>query len=234
MVNREKFLHQSQLSEWIADQLEEQILESGSVGERLDSEQQLCERFDASRTVIREALKILRARGLIQSRAGSGTYVVRPNVQDLSNMIARIIRMDGIGYQSIFDVRYYLEAAAVRRVAECGTAADFAELETILQRLRRDDLDAIERRDLDFEFHQSIARMSGNPLLSLLVETMANVFKDVIRTGIFVAGGIEDAIVRHQRIMDALRAGDADLADRRIWEHLDQSRENYRLYYGLE
>ena len=234
MGNKEKFLHQSQLSGWIADQLEEQIVTRGKVGERLDSEQQLCERFDASRTVIREALKILHARGLIQSRAGSGTYIVRPNVQDLSNMIARIIRMDGIDYRSVFDVRYYLEAAAVRQVARRGTEADFAALEAILNRLQGEDLDELERRDLDFEFHQSIARMSGNPLLALLVETMANVFKDVIKTGIFVAGGIQDAIVRHQRIMDALRARDPELAEKRVWEHLDQSRRNYRVYYGVK
>ena len=234
MGNKEKFLHQSQLSGWIADQLEEQIVARGKVGERLDSEQQLCERFDASRTVIREALKILHARGLIQSRAGSGTYIVRPNVQDLSSMIARIIRMDGIDYQSIFDVRYYLEAASVRQVAARGTEADFIALEAILRRLQGEDLDELERRDLDFEFHQSIARMSGNPLLALLVETMANVFKDVIRTGIYVAGGIQDAIVRHQRIMDALRARDPELADRRIREHLEQSRRNYQVYHGVE
>ena len=234
MGNKEKFLHQSQLSGWIADQLEEQILSCGKVGERLDSEQQLCERFDASRTVIREALKILHARGLIQSRAGSGTYIVRPNVQDLSNMIARIIRMDGIDYKSIFAVRYYLEAAAVRKLAERGTENDFQALEAILRRLCVDDLDVLERRDLDFEFHQSIARMSGNPLLALLVESMANVFKDVIKTGIFVAGGIEDAIVRHQRIMDALRARDPELADRRRREHLDQSCVNYQVYYGVD
>ena len=234
MGNRERFLHQSQLSEWIADQIEEEILARGKVGDRLDSEQALCERFDASRTVIREALKILRARGLIQSRAGSGTFIVRPNVQDLSGMIARIIRMDSIGYRSIFDVRYYLEAAAVRLVAERGTEADFAELETILARLRGMDLDVLERQTLDFEFHQSIARMSGNPLLALLVEPMANVFKDVIKTGIFVAGGIEDAILRHQRIMDALRARDPELAEKRVWEHLDQSRRNYRVYYGVK
>ena len=92
----------------------------------------------------------------------------------------------------------------------------------------------MERLDLDYGFHESIARRSGNPLLALLVETMAYVFKDVIKTGIFVPGGIEDAIIRHQRIMDAMRARDAALAERMVWEHLDQSRQNYEIYHGIQ
>lgn len=234
MENRAGIMRSAQLSERIANQLEEEILTSGRAGERLGSEQQLCARFDASRTVVREALKILHARGLIQSRIGSGAYIVRPDVQDLSRMVARIIRMDGISYRSIYDVRYYLEAAAARQVAEHGTEEDFDALEAILRRLRDRSLSPLERRDLDYGFHESVARRSGNPLLALLVETMAYVFKDVIKTGIYVAGGIDDAIIRHQRIMDAMRARDAALAERMVWEHLEQSRQNYEVYYGIE
>ena len=224
----------SKLSEQIADFLEEEILAGGKVGERLASEQQLTERFSASRTVVREALKILRARGLIASRTGSGAYVTKPDVEDLSHMVTRIIRMDdAIDYRSVYDVRYYLEAAAVRAAAEKATEENFAELDEILLKLRNYNIGVLERRDLDFQFHKSIARYSGNPLLSLLVETMANVFKDVIRIGIFVEGGIDDAITRHQRIMDALRARDAERAEKMVFEHLDQSRRNYEVYYKI-
>lgn len=226
-------IRRAQLSEQIANRLEEEILSVGRAGERLGSEQQLCERFDASRTVVREALKILHARGLIQSRPGSGAYIVRPDVQDLSRMVARIIRMDRIDYRSIYELRYFLEAAAARKLAEHGTPEDFDALEEILRALQNRELSVAERLDLDYGFHESIARRSQNPLLALLVETMAYVFKDVIRTGIFVAGGIEDAIIRHQRILDAMRAGNAALADRMVWEHLDQSRQNYEVYYGI-
>lgn len=224
----------AQLSEQIANYLEEEIIASGKVGDRLPSEQHLADRFEASRTIVREALKILRARGLIESRTGSGAYITRPDVQDLSHMVTRIIRMNDINYADIYDVRYYLEAAAVRAVAERADEDELKTLDTILVRLRNYNLGVLERRDLDFEFHKSIARISGNPLLALLVETMANVFKEVIKIGIFVEGGIDDAIVRHQRILDALHARDAVLAEKMMYEHLEQSRENYRKYYGLE
>lgn len=223
------------LSEQIADRLEEEIIANGTIGERLPSEQQLAERFEASRTVVREALKILRARGLIDSRTGSGAYITRPDVQDLSHMVSRIIRMDEtIDYLCIYETRYFLEAAACRSAVRRATDADFDSLQDILNTLMNKNLGVLERRDLDFEFHKSIARCSKNPLLELLVETMGNIFKDVIKTGIFVEGGIDDAIVRHQRVMNALRDRDAALAEKMMFEHLDQSRVNYEVYYHIK
>lgn len=227
-------LQRSKLSEQIADQLEEEILAGGKVGERLASEQQLAERFSASRTVVREALKILRARGLITSRTGSGAYITRPKVEDLSHMLSRMIRMNGIDYQDIYDVRSYMEAAAVRAAVKHATDEQLDALEEILFRLQNRNLGFMERRDLDFSFHECIARLSGNSLLALMVETMAHIFKDVIEIGIFVEGGIDDAILRHQRIMDALRARDADRAERMVIEHLAQSRRNYEVYYKID
>lgn len=227
-------LQRSKLSEQIADLLEEEIIADGRVGERLPSEQQLAERFSASRTIVREALKILRARGLIASRTGSGAYVTSPDVEDLSHMLSRIIRMNDINYNDIYDVRCYVEAAAVRAAVEHADEAGLDGLDEILRKLRNYNLAVPQRRDLDFEFHKSIARLSGNALLALLVETMANVFKDVIKIGIFVEGGIDDAIVRHQRIMDAMRARDADLAEKMVYEHLEQSRRNYEVYYKID
>ena len=229
-----KTYQRSKLSEQIADQLEEEILSGGKIGDRLPSEQQLAERFEASRTIVREALKILRARGLIDSRTGSGAYTTRPDVQDLSHMISRIILMDKqIDYRSIYDVRICLETAAARSAAQRASDADFEALQEILNRLQNYNLGVLERRDLDFGFHQALARYSCNPLLALLVETMANVFKDVIKIGIFIEGGIDDAIVRHQRILDALKARDGALAERMMFEHLDQSRKNYESYYNM-
>jgi len=229
-----KTYQRSKLSEQIANALEEEITSGGKIGERLPSEQHLAERFEASRTVVREALKILRARGLIDSRTGSGAYITRPDVQDLSHMVSRIILMDEeIDYRSIYEVRYFLEAAAARSVAEHADDAQLDRLDEARLRLHNYNLGVLERRDLDFAFHQCLAEISGNRLLALLVETMGNVFKDIIKTGIFVEGGIDDAIVRHERIMNALRARDADLAEKMMFEHLDQSRQNYEVYYGI-
>ena len=83
---------------------------------------------------------------------------------------------------------------------------------------------------MDFDFHYLIAQASGNPLLALLVQAMSNIFKENISTDIFTQGGIDDAMMSHQRIMDALKARDLDKADRAMREHLDQSLENAKNY----
>ena len=125
-----KTYQRSKLSEQIANALEEEIISAGRIGERLPSEQHLAERFEASRTVVREALKILRARGLIDSRTGSGAYITRPDVQDLSHMVTRMIRMDeAIDYSSIYEVRYFLEAAAARSVVARASDEDLDMLD---------------------------------------------------------------------------------------------------------
>ena len=183
-----------------------------------------------SRTIVREALKLLKERGLIDSRTGSGAYITRPEAQNLSGVMARIIRCDGIDTAAIYDARSVLECAAARRAVQRASEEQLAAMEQILQRLRDRTLSVEERRDLDFGFHYLIAQSSGNPLLALLVQAMSNIFKENIRTGIFTLGGIDDAILRHQRIMDAIKARDPEQAERAMQEHLDQSLENAKNY----
>ncbi len=223
-------LNKEHLYEQVANLLEQQILSGHADGERLPSEQALAERYGVSRTIVREAFKLLKERGLIDSRTGSGAYVTRPEAQNLSDVMARIIRCDGIDTSSIYYVRGVLECASVRRAVKCASEAQLSAMEAILERLRDRRLDAKERRDLDFDFHYLIAQASGNPLLALLMQTMSNIFKEYISTGIFTQGGIDDAMMRHQRIMDALKARDLDKADRAMREHLDQSLENAKNY----
>ncbi len=223
-------LNRANLSEQVADLLEEEILETYSFGARLPSEQALAERYEVSRTIIREALRTLKERGLIDSKTGSGAYVKRPEAQNLSDTMARIIKLDRIDVPSIYEVREILERATVRRAARLVTDGELVELDETLTQLKNRELDQQQRRDLDFTFHYLIAKASRNPLLELLVETMSNIFKEMIVSGIVLSGGVDDAIVRHQVIMDALHAHDVQTADAAMHAHLRQSLDNAERY----
>lgn len=218
------------LYEQIADRLEREIISLYEVGQRLPSEQQLSERFAVSRTIMREAMKLLKERGLVDSRAGSGAYITHPEAQHVSDMLGRIIKLDGISFHEIYDLRSILEIAAIRRAVEHVTDGELDEMEGMLRQLRDRSLDIATRRDWDFAFHLAIAKASRNQLLVLMVETMSNVFKEVITAGIFVKGGIDDAILRHQRIMDALKARNADHAAYMMYAHLHYSEMNMVAY----
>ncbi|NLD58127.1 MAG: FadR family transcriptional regulator [Clostridiales bacterium] len=218
------------LYEQIADRLEREIISLYAVGQRLPSEQHLAERYQVSRTIMREALKLLKERGLVDSRAGSGAYITHPEAQNISDMLARIIKLDGISFHDIYDLRSVFEIAAIRRAVERVTEAELAEMEQLLEKLKDRSLETGARRDLDFEFHLAIARASRNPLLALMVGTMSNVFKEIITAGIFVKGGIDDGIKRHQRILDALKARSADRAAHMMYSHLYHSEMNMAAY----
>lgn len=215
------------LYEQIADRLEEWILTAGFEGEeKLPSEQALADEFSVSRNVIREALKLLKARGLVESRNGTGSYVTKPKAADLSDVISRIVAMDNISYKAIYDVRIILETAACRRAAPIVTDEQLADMEELLEKLKDRKISVKERRETDFAFHVAIARAADNPLLEILVQTMRNVFIEMIEKGIFTQGGIDDAIMRHARIMDALRAHDPDRAEEAMNDHLTVSLKN--------
>ncbi|MDO4549321.1 MAG: GntR family transcriptional regulator, partial [Clostridia bacterium] len=175
-------LNKSPLYEQVADRLEGLILADYTSGERLPSEQALAEQTGVSRTIIREAMKLLKERGLIDSKTGSGAFVTKPEAQNISNVMARIIQIEKIDPDSIYEIREVLECAAVRLAVRRATEEDISEMTKTLDALRDRGLDAQTRRNLDFHFHYLIARASRNPLLAILVESMSNVFKDVIRT----------------------------------------------------
>lgn len=219
------------LYEEVAGRLEEEILfRSFKKHEKLPSEQELAEMFSVSRNVIREALKILKERGLVESRNGIGSYITKPNGNNLSAIISRMIVVDNINYKDIYEMRRILEMAACEKAALSATAMQLQEMEEILEKLKDSSLSIKERRETDFAFHVAIACAAGNPLLASMVEAMRNVFIWMIEKGILVQGGIEDAIVRHAKILAALKEHDPELAKASMYNHLAFSHkivENY-------
>ena len=166
----------SNLSEKVADFMEKDIISERSDGERLPSEQQMADQYGVSRTVIREALKKLSERGLIDSKIGSGAFVTKPEAQNLSDVMYRIINMHNIDYSSAFDVRNILEAAAAKKAARFITDEEIKNMEVILEKLKDYDLPHDVRNEYDYQFHKLIADASGNRLLAMLIAAMEKVF----------------------------------------------------------
>ena len=177
-------------------------------------------------TAALEALKLLKERGLVDSRNGMGSYVTKPEAGNLADVIYRMAVLDKISYAEIYDVRKILEIAACREAASSVRNDQLAEMNAYLEKLKDRSISVKERRELDYNFHAAIAEASGNRLLGIMVRTTRNVFIAMIEKGIFTEGGIEDAILRHDRIMQALINHDPAAAEKAMQEHLDQSYEN--------
>ena len=148
------------------------IIASGELepGQRFPPEADLCERLGVSRGSLREAVRMLDALGVIESRHGSGTYVsaLEPaNIIGALSLTVELMPFDA--FIELYEVRRVLESHAASQAAARMTDAGVAELRDIL-----DELEAREGEqgtELDARFHETIARLAGNAALVELLRT---------------------------------------------------------------
>lgn len=217
------------LYELLADKLESKIISDTNLfGQKLPSEQELAKNFGVSRNIVREALKLLKERGLITSHTGDGSYVSKPELQTLTNVISRILVMHNIDAADSYEVLVMLESKACSLATERATEADFDALAAINRQMEEKQAALYLRVDLDVQFHAQIADISGNALLSFFVKSMTHLHEAMIRQAIQSDGGSQDGIGYHDKIIAALRARNAKQAEQIMREHIEESMRRYK------
>ena len=217
------------LYEQVADTLEQVIIHDDTI-KKLPSEQELCSRFDVSRTVIREALKVLKERGLIQARNGEGSYISKPNTHTVSNAINRFVQMDNINNEDIHGIRIILEIAAVRLATIHAAQKDIEHLEYTIKQMAIQPLSAEKRIQIDSEFHKTLAHASGNKLLETFIEVMTSLLREYMIKGFPGPASIKHVIIYHKKIIEAIKRRNPEDAEEAMRNHLASARENVRLY----
>jgi GntR family transcriptional repressor for pyruvate dehydrogenase complex len=157
---------EDRLADKVADHLKQAIL-NGQLqpGDRLPPERTLGERFGVSRTVIREAIRDLAARSLVDVRSGSGTVVARVGAGSVSETMRLYLLGAAIDPETIDEVRTMLRVHTAGVAAERATADDLRELRQVLDAM-------IAARAGDAEFHRCVARATHNPLYLLMLDSM--------------------------------------------------------------
>ncbi|MCZ7910578.1 FadR/GntR family transcriptional regulator [Agrobacterium leguminum] len=202
-------------------------------GDRLPSESELTREYSVSRTVVREAIAILRADGLVEARKGAGVFAVEVKP-------AKELPFNDLAVGRISSVIELLELRTVFEVESAGLAASrrsAVQVEAIVDAHRRvgDCLAAgLPTRDADFEFHLAIAQATQNRRFPE--------FLQLIRSGIIPRGELQGAAPgsrpkdynlhlqeEHARIVDAIIEGDADAARLYMAAHLRGSLERYKV-----
>ena len=214
----------------IIDQVEDQIRElikSGQYnpGEKLPTERELCERLNVGRGTVREAFRMLQAKGYVELRPGRGAFVAVP--ADEMGTIEWLVHNEEQLHDAI-EIRRALEPMAARRMAEGGSPSAIAELEAI----HADFLSAVERdnaariAELDEAFHAAITVGSGNQLLISILQQVNQEIK-IFRSKTFsVPQNIRNAVEPHGQILRTIRSGDADGAEAAMRAHLDKVQED--------
>lgn len=229
------------LYEIIADRMEEMILsDTTKISQKLPSEQQLADSFGVSRPVIREALKILKERGLISSRQGASSVITDYDTDTFIKSINRITCMKNVSPAQIYQIRMTLEVLSMKLAAENPDKELVAELKARNRSMEVRWNEAAnlreavsERARLDAEFHSAIAGMSGNPLLQVMMEALASLLIPVIEKTIDEETS-KEGISCHDRIIAAIEAGDAEKACDLVQSHLTIALRNYELMNDQE
>ena len=219
---------ESTLATRVADEIEGLIVgHKLAPGERLLSERELGDRFGVSRTVVREAVRALAAKGLLEVRTGDGTYVCTFGASAAAEALSRLLRLSGAKdlsrVRSIYEVRRPLEVAIAGIAAERATAEDLRTLDACVAAI--DDPQLAKERFVaeDVRFHSALAEATHNRLFVALLNSVADLMGAIREVGTTVPGARTDARKYHRHILERVAARDVEGARRAMLQHMDAS-----------
>ena len=216
------------LAEQIAAQVEQEISELGwPVGTLIGSEASFAEKYGASRAVVREAVRLLEQHGVVAPRRGmgGGLAVARPEISAVLPAIAIYLDSEGVTPETLLEARSAIELPAVALAAERITDERRERLLAAFER-EQQELDDPHKYVLSHELHILIAELSGNAALKLFVAVLTRLSSEHAREGFAKVKRAKatdigrDISHAHARIVDAIAAGNAPLAQRRMLAHL--------------
>ncbi|HEY8367816.1 MAG TPA: FCD domain-containing protein [Thermodesulfobacteriota bacterium] len=207
------------LPEEVASVLAEEIRAGRlSAGAFLPAEPRLVERFGVSRSVVREATRILAARGLVEVRRGVGVVVRDAPDPNLGDALAARIRSDAGVLRDIWDVRMMLEPAVAAAAAERATAEEVDAIARAAEALET----ASDPVGADLAFHEAVMRASHNRVVALILAPLGDLLR--AERAATLRMGLGAAARGHRRIAAAIAARDAAAARAAMAEHLVEAR----------
>lgn len=201
------------------------------VGTRLPSEVELAAQLGVSRTVIREAVRILTAKGLLETRPGVGSIVRQMTRDQVVEPLGHLLRTHNVTLDDLHEVRGILEVEIAGMAAQQADAEDIAKLRQAVEAMTRATNDAKALAAHDAEFHRALAQATHNPLLVILLDSIRDLMQEV-RLRVSSYPGIAEVIVPdHHRILNCVVARDGEGARHAMREHIDHAREFQRAVF---
>ncbi|MBM3725259.1 MAG: FadR family transcriptional regulator [Acidobacteria bacterium] len=214
----------SSLSDGIVRQIL-MLIDSGTLrpGDRMPAEKQLCVQFGVGRTSVREALKSLAVMGLVEARAGDGTFVLDGGGRHPQRVFQWGLLLDPKVTADLIETRVMLESGNASLAAEKASPADIARMTAALKGMKAAVADPAAYLEQDLLFHEAVAQATHNSILrSLLSTTRAYLQEWIART---LAQGpaperARKSIAEHGRILRAIAARDPGKAWQAMAAHI--------------
>jgi GntR family transcriptional repressor for pyruvate dehydrogenase complex len=207
-----------------------ELISSGAwkPGFRLPPERELSEAFGVSRTVVREAVKALEARGVLESTTGSGVSVRLADFNMVSRSLQTYMQLTNLVDFEIRlnEVRRVLEVELVALAAGRATPEQRSQLRQICEQMRAGGKTAQQMAELDFRLHVTLAEATQNDLFKILLAPLIDQLRDhIILTWEDFPRPVNLVFDQHEAIVAAVENGDAEAARQAMIKHLAFSRE---------
>lgn len=232
-----KIQREATLSGLVSDQIQKLIVENHlKLGDRLPAERDLALQLGVSRTVVREAVRSLAAKGLVHvSQGRGGTTVSHPSAKSMTTSMALFLRVGQpqLDYEKLIEVRRVLEIEIAGLAAQRRNDEDLQRLSDNLREFAKvsDDREQFARSDT--AFHAALARATHNELFALLLDSISEVMVEGRRLGFDVPGTAARAYRYHSAIFQQVKAGNVEGARKAMRDHLAEAADTMRKALGV-
>ncbi|MGH3095273.1 MAG: FadR/GntR family transcriptional regulator [Streptosporangiales bacterium] len=214
----------------VGDRISRQILDLIAAdrlrpGDRLPPERDLAELLGVSRPSLREAVRSLRAQGIVHVRHGAGVFVAEPS---MTATLRQALADDEVDLGDLFDMREIIELPAAAWAARRATADHLETVRRAYEELqeasRADRVELGRLRVLDMAFHMRIVEAAGNPFLTRTLGVLQEILARSMETTLEIPGRLERSRTDHTRIFAAITGGEPVKARRAARTHIAGAR----------
>jgi len=233
----ERFKVQPVRKSSISDVIVQQIItliSNGDVkaGERLPTERELCKKFGAGRSSVREALRCLSIMGILRAKVGEGTSVAMDGSKFMETVLEWRIVTEQPDIENLMEVRIALEGVGAARAARHRSAANLEQLSGLLEKMEGSVDNAKRFAEHDLNFHLELARASENGLIFDLISMVRGQLERTIAKILLLPQEIPASLKEHKAIFDAVKKGNPEAAREAVQVHLHSTVKRYRKATG--
>jgi len=218
----------------VVSEIQDQIIDGKlPPGTKLPPERELTEQLGVSRTALREAVRMLVSKGLLETRPGVGSFVKKVNGDQITGPLSMIMgQAGGVSLDHLSQVRQILEVEIAQVAAREANEQDIERLDSVLRDLSLAKEDPAEFNRLDAEFHSVLAEASHNPFLAVLLDSIRELMRNVRQMMQHYPGLVDVVIPDHLAIYQSIKSRDPDGARQAMQRHLEHARQIQGEYLG--
>ena len=213
----------SRLYEEVIDQIKDLIIEGQiNPGDKFPPERELAAKFDISRGVLREAFRVLEARGLVRSKRGGGRYLRdyhKQNIYQSNNN--NFINLEKAALLDVAEAGQVIETQIVKKATLEAAEKDLSKIENVLFAIEEADEKEYRESNLDLEFHMAIARATHNFALRDLLEAQIKLLIDLEQSNFLDQESWKSLCDEHQQIYEAMVKRNKDKAAEVMGSHME-------------